>query len=186
MGQDIHPHVEVFCFRRWHTDSKLIWRAAQEGIVLETPEQWDIRRCYPLFGQLGVFGHPGLPDDLSPELAFYRKNCWDSDWHHPRWITLQELLTWPWYKECAHLTMTSSAERRYLRRYGVLPPLEITKKERHWQKFGQEIINGTTEHTEVSVPMVFFMTEFCFEIMPKLMALPYDPANIRLVYWFDN
>lgn len=205
MGTDIHGHVEIRRFDRWHAQNNLL------GLV---------GRSYDTFSLLfGVRGHVpfdpiaadrGLPDDLSRRVeeridTEYRnhytgKNLVGTvDFHSPSWVTYEELLNVDWGVK---------ADGRDARFSVLDEDKEPTGTKFAWGSGHKELIEENRERLDNGEAVEFETTGgetrylqrtrptrrealspawewLIFDLLDSY-AERVDPEDIRLVVWFDN
>lgn len=163
MGCDIHTHVEIRRDGRWIYDHG---EKYEDGEITDGPFGW---RNYGVFGFLAnvrnyshspVIAEPrGLPDDVSAEL---RAEWYDTSGHSDSWLTVAELLTYDYDQ--------MFWDRR------------VTKQMPGGGWSGAALADeGEGEHKTLRE----FLGAGFFLDLDALAALG-DPADTRLVFWFDS
>ncbi len=124
-------------------------------------------RSYGLFGFLaGVRNYSeaepiakerGVPSDLSPEVSESNES-WDSDGHSHSWVSLKELLDFDYEKKFHDMRVTRDGN-------GAARARSLDE----------------AEHTTYRE----FLGHGYFKDLDELKELG-DPANVRIVFWFDN
>lgn len=154
----------------------------------------------------------GVPEDCSPEVRRYMENV---D-HTPSYVTLRELLDFDWTQEievtgavgwpefvdfmvmrevnphhqpnswCKWTSAPTIPEAEGVRRFH-----ELDHEQRRQIRAGLSRYNdmaSTYVQTSWSVPLFVSCQEFLTTTMPRLwqFAKGLDPANVRLVFYFDS
>ena len=158
MGCDIHTHLE-----RQRADGS--WEQLQLGYEPLG------HRDYGLFGVLAdvrnysvvppIAEPRDLPEDVSPEVRANFEE-WECDAHTPSWLTVQELVEFD-YDQLMN-------DRRVVRQTGP----------NSWD-------HGATGTPSEGTPKTYreFLGGHVMDQIEDLRALG-DPAQHRLVFWFDN
>jgi hypothetical protein len=143
----------------------------------------------------------GLPDDLSPavrEAAESPDGLWG---HNHTWLTLQELLDYPWSETKRTVRVHVDAEGfRQFRTEGrpeqVYFPCATGRGEQNepvlisndeMERLIKEGQDTQRKFTEVvfKEPVAAYCHYFVTETLPLLRSLG-DPENVRVVLWFDS
>lgn len=173
MGCDIHEYYEI---RR-----NGVWEPADlhpvpdtSGMSLEEEDRifeahWghplDLDRDYDLFALLaGVRNSIEIepittPRGLPDDLSAALQAIWTEVevWcHHPSWLTLDELLRFDWDQPLRDLDLSEVGVKR-----------RLDREVRTYRDLGQA-------------------TGLLSRVVPYLQTQVADPADLRLVFWFDN
>lgn len=199
MGCDIHTYVECRVNGLWERQMP-----EGEGFSLRRG-QWELGRNYMLFGILaGVrnrdvlpISEPrGLPEDCSKEIR-ERHEEWSVDAHSTSYFLISELLDarehvfemkkYFDFKDYVSYKETGKPEQWFS---SYLPmDFELISNEEMDRRVEQAAFwGGEKLATEVTWLMKYKdVAEYFWEkILPKMAELDPDPANVRMVFWFDN
>ena len=143
----------------------------------------------------------GLPDDLSPpvrEAAESPDGLWG---HNYTWLTLQELLDYPWFETKRTVRAHVDAEGFRQFRTGGRPsqayflcgtgqeernsPLLIANDEMERLIKEDQETQGMLTEVVFEEPVAAYCHYFVSETIPLLRSLG-EPENVRIVLWFDS
>lgn len=201
MGCDIHVCVEK------RSSSTELWES-YDSTDVEYVDAIEIGRDYVLFSLLaGVRNHfgfvpvappRGLPPDVSAEVANAANDEWGSDGHSHSWVTLAEL-------EAANLQTQRVAGYITLRSYrkwrttkepifewaddpepfdGMRVPLQELAL---LARSDANTLDGSVPYSRVpgAVCVPSHTQTTLFKLLAALRKVG-DPADVRIVFWFDN
>jgi hypothetical protein len=171
MGCDIHSFIEVRKDGQWHHLGGDVFPDHQ----YDKTEPFGDVRSYAIFGFLAdvrnysqspVIVEPrGVPDDLSSELRDEygdSNEWWGSAYHSASWLTVAELQAYD-YNQIIW-------DRRITR--------EVSPGHFNGAALAEE---GEGRH----LPLRDFLGEYFFRVLDDMAALG-DPADVRMVFWFDS
>lgn len=142
----------------------------------------------------------GLPADVSAEVGQVSAQ-WDSDGHSHSWLTLEELLNWNHWDDVT-TNRGYLSEDDYLKwdkkgepqsySGGIYGNAIVSMGEKEYlnlMKNGTRVeLKPTKYYINVSWKQSYreCVRNFWTETIPKLQKVDANPANVRIVYFFDN